>query len=103
MTAPNCSYCERPLSDVRGCDYLDDDPRPLPFGDETEAYAGLRGLTARTLNPGPACIDCGVPRGALHHVACLKAECAKCHHQFGLCGGESCEDVWDWSTGGSAA
>lgn len=101
MPTPTCPYCERAYSDRRGCEYLDSDPRPLPYGDETDAYAALRGLTARSMTQTPTCSDCAAPKGTLHHSTCLKAECSACHHQFGLCGGTDCDEVWQWSTGGS--
>lgn len=99
MPLDPCPYCERPYSDARGCDYLDSDPTPLPFGEETAAFADLRGMTLETLNPGHACADCEVMRGKLHHADCLKSECRACHHQFGFCGGRDCDEVWKWSTG----
>lgn len=101
MTEPTCPYCGRPLDDPRGCEYLDDDARPVTFGDESESFAGLFGLTPATLNAGPACSDCATPRGKAHHTECLRSECPKCHHQFGLCAGVDCEAVWQWATGGT--
>lgn len=100
MTPPTCFYCEQPYSDPRGCEYVDDDPRPVAYGSETEGFADLRGWSsAALLSESDRCGDCGVERGELHHIACLAAECATCHHQFGLCAGVECDDVWRWSSG----
>jgi hypothetical protein len=98
MSVPTCPYCERAFGPT-GCEYLDDDPRPLPYGDETDAYADLRGLTAAQLTAAPTCWDCGVARGKLHHPDCLKSECGRCHGQFGLCGGVDCEEGRRWRIG----
>ena len=99
MSVPTCPYCARTFDDRRGCDFVDDDPRPLPYGSETEGYADLRGWTVADLTAADECADCGAPKGTDHHVECLRSECAACHHQFGLCGGTECDEVWRWSTG----
>lgn len=98
MTAPACTYCSRPFTDLRGCDF-DEDPAPVLFGSESDAFADLFGANPAELNPGPECSDCGTPRGKAHHAECLKSECPSCHHQFGLCGSVDCDEVWAWSTG----
>lgn len=105
MTTPTCSYCERPLSDPRGCEGADhDEPMPVPYGAESEAFASLwfvGGDALGRLLESDTCPDCGSPKGALHHVGCMHAECATCHGQFILCCGVDCDSARAWATGGT--
>ena len=91
MTAPvyACDYCERPYSDPRGCEYLDDDPRPMRYGSE-----------CHPLSTGPTCRDCAAPKGTEHHAYCLATECADCHRQFHP--GMTCEEDAVLTTGAVA-
>lgn len=68
---PFCPYCERPYSDKRGCEYLDDDERPVRYGDEVHPFS-----------VGPTCRDCATPQGKEHHVGCACTECPSCHNQW---------------------
>ena len=99
MSAPICDHCGAEYTDPRGCDYADGDPKPVTFGDESEAFADLFGRTPATFNVGPTCSDCGCARGTPHHPECLRSECPSCHGQFGLCAGVDCVALRAWSTG----
>ena len=73
---PTCEYCTRPYADPRGCEYLDDDTKPVKYGEELDP-----------LSTTPTCRDCAAPLGTEHHVACTKAECPTCHGQWFGCFG----------------
>ena len=91
---PACTYCERPLSDPRGCEYEPGDERPVLYGEEVHPFS-----------IGPTCRDCATPRDKEHHAYCLCTECARCHNQFHP--GMSCEEEAQFHaelrTGGTAA
>lgn len=71
MSEFTCTYCLRPFSDPRGCDWQDGDPKPTTYGSE-----------CHPLTIGPTCRDCSAPKGRDHHAYCLQTECTACHRQF---------------------
>ena len=89
MPNPKCAYCSRRYGDARGCQYLDDDPAPVIYGQEEHRFSA-----------GPTCRDCGSPEGTAHHVTCMCSECATCHglevHRFvpvdSTCGQSQCHE-----------
>lgn len=84
---PTCPYCERPYSSSEGCDYLDGDEKPMPYGSE-----------CHPLSFDETCRDCGTPRGREHHAYCLACECPDgCHRQFHA--GLTCDEDAPLTTG----
>ena len=57
-SVPSCTYCLRPLSDLRGCEWDDGDPKPPTYGTE-----------CHPLSIAPTCYDCGAPKGTEHHAS----------------------------------
>ena len=91
MTPPTCAYCGRGFADVRGCQYVAGDPRPMSYGSE-----------CHPLSLAPTCHDCRAPKGTEHHAYCLATECPQsCHRQFHP--GLTCEEDRVLVTGGTAA
>ncbi len=82
MTVPTCEFCDKPFADAAGCEYPEGYPRPVTYGSEKHP-----------LSRSERCRECAVPRGRLHHLACLCSECEACGGQFGLCRGIECEEV----------
>lgn len=68
---PRYDYCGRRYTDKRGCEFLDEDERPVPYGSEVHP-----------VSTGPTCRDCSTPKGREHHATCLCTECADCHRQW---------------------
>ena len=90
MPEPTCQYCQRALSDPRGCDYFDRDPKPMTYGSE-----------CHPLSIGPTCNDCGAPKSTEHHAYCLATECpVSCHRQFHP--GMTCDEDAELTTGAAA-
>ena len=93
-SVPTCTYCRRPFSDPRGCEYLPGDEQPVIYGEELHPFGD-----------GPTCRDCGTARGRRHHAFCLATECPTCHNQFHP--GSTCDEDAKFHaelrTGGTAA
>ena len=94
MSKPTCTYCERPYSDERGCEYTDGDERPVLYGEEVHPISTC-----------PTCRDCGSPRGKEHRAYCLCTECSTCHSQFhpGMTCEEGAQFHAELRAGGTAA
>lgn len=92
MSVPTCPYCQRLLSDPRGCEP----------GDGSEREPVLYGQEQDPLSSDPTCRDCGTPRGATHHAGCSCTECPRCGLQWHGVEGD-CEANRALVTGGSHA
>lgn len=75
-----CEWCNQDMTEVDSCrknvmvDFGDGVADPIPFGQESPSWGGVR------------CNDCNVAIGGIHHPGCDVERCPRCGGQLISCG-----------------